>query len=676
MEEASVKKIRVPGDKSITQRALIVASIASGESRLKGLLSSSDPQSTANVLRALGVVIEALPDDGSELRMAGIGPDGFRDPQCVLDFQNSGTGARLMLGVLSGRSMVTTITGDDSLRNRPMTRVTDPLTKMGARFEFLGESGRLPIEVAGGELRPLQYETPIASAQVKSALLLAAVTSGTLAVVSEPSRSRDHTERILSLAGVPMRSYQFGERWNVELRDPPDNLQPLDLEIPGDFSSAAFLIALALLGGVDGGLRIDRVGLNPTRTGLLHVLARMGGKIDMITTEKEDSWGEPLGTLFAAPSELNATQVDKHEVSGMIDEFPVLAILAARATGTTRITGASELRVKESDRIGVLVENLRRIGVEAEELTDGMEIVGTDQPQIGRVRSHHDHRIAMAFGVLGAVPGNQIEVEDPAVADVSFRGFWEHLRRLTILSPNVGQKKQGKSNRVRAAAGSVITVDGPAGSGKTTTAREVAKRLKCRYLDSGALYRAVTFALLEKEIPPEEWPSLSTEELNRLGLRLELGNETLEVSLKNARLSSELRTIDVTRHVSEVAGLSAVREWLLDVQRDAAEKGGLVADGRDMGTVVFPNAAVKVFLVAGIEERARRRLLQESGNEPSLSEIHAQAKLIERRDRADSGREHAPLRCPEGALELDTTDLTFEGQVALILQHVKDLTLL
>ncbi|SVC67309.1 uncharacterized protein METZ01_LOCUS320163, partial [marine metagenome] len=360
--------------------------------------------------------------------------------------------------------------------------------------------------------------------------------------------------------------------------------------------------------GVDGGLRIDRVGLNPTRTGLLHVLARMGGKIDMIITEREDSWREPLGTLFAAPSELNATQVDKHEVSGMIDEFPVLAILAARAVGTTRITGASELRVKESDRIRVLVENLRRIGVEAEELTDGMEIVGTDQPQIGRVRSHHDHRIAMAFGVLGAVPGNQIEVEDPAVADVSFRGFWEHLRRLTISSPNVGQKKQGKSNGVGAAAGSVITVDGPAGSGKTTTAREVAKRLKCRYLDSGALYRAVTFALLEKEIPPEEWPSLSTEELNRLGLRLELGSETLEVSLQDVRLSSELRTVDVTRHVSQVAGLSAVREWLLDVQRDAAEKGGLVADGRDMGTVVFPNAAVKVFLVAGIEERARRRL--------------------------------------------------------------------
>ncbi|SVD65538.1 uncharacterized protein METZ01_LOCUS418392, partial [marine metagenome] len=248
VEAESVKKIRVPGDKSITQRALIVASIASGKSRLKGLLSSSDPQSTANVLRALGVVIEALPDDGSELRMAGIGPDGFRDPQCVLDFQNSGTGARLMLGVLSGCSMVTTITGDDSLRNRPMGRVTDPLTKMGARFEFLGESRRLPIEVTGGGLRPLQYETPIASAQVKSALLLAAVTSGTLAVVSEPSRSRDHTERILSLAGVSMRSYQFGERWNVELRDPPDNLQPLDLEIPGDFSSAAFLIALALLG--------------------------------------------------------------------------------------------------------------------------------------------------------------------------------------------------------------------------------------------------------------------------------------------------------------------------------------------------------------------------------------------------------------------------------------------
>lgn len=669
-----MKKIRVPGDKSITQRALIVASLASGESRLKGLLPSSDPQSTASVLRALGVVIEPLPGDGSELLMAGIGPNGFRDPQCVLDFQNSGTGARLMLGVLSGQRMVTTMTGDHSLRNRPMARVTGPLTKMGARFDFLGELGRLPIKVTGGGLSQIRYDTPIASAQVKSALFLAAVTSGSLAIVSEPSRSRDHTERILSLAGVSVRSYQSGERWNVELRDAPDHLQPLDLEVPGDFSSAAFLIALALLGGVNGGLRIDRVGLNPTRTGLLHVLARMGGKIDIRTTGKEDSADEPLGTLFTAPSELNSTQIDKREVSVMIDEFPVLAILAARAVGVTRITGASELRVKESDRIKVLVENLRRVGVKAEELTDGMEIVGTDRPLIGRVKSHHDHRIAMAFGVLGAIPGNRIEVEDPDVADVSFQGFWECLRRLTISGSDVKQKSGGKGSRAEGAGGLVITVDGPAGSGKTTTAREVAKRLKCRHLDSGALYRGVTFALLEKGIPSEEWPSLSSEELSQLGLRLESGNEAVEVFLKDARLSSELRTIDVTRHVSEVAGLASVREWLLDVQRDAGAKGGLVADGRDMGTVIFPDADVKVFLVAGIEERARRRLLQESGRDPSPKEIRAQAKLIERRDRTDSDREHSPLCRPKGALELDTTDLTFEGQVTLILGYVKDLT--
>ena len=667
-----MKKIRVPGDKSITQRALIVASLASGESRLRGLLASADPQSTAAVLRALGVVIAPLPGDGGELRMAGVGLEGLVDPGRVLDFQNSGTGARLMLGVLSGQSMTTTMTGDDSLRNRPMERVTEPLAKMGARFDFLGEPERLPIEVTGGALRPLQYETPVASAQVKSALLLAGITSGAFVLVSEPHQSRDHTERILSLAGAPVLSHSSGGRWNVELRDPPDRLRPLDLEVPGDFSSAAFLVALSLLGGVAGGLRIDHVGQNPTRIGLLDVLVRMGAQIDTEHAGGAGSAGEPVGTLITVPSELTGTEIDEREVPGMIDEFPILAVLAARAQGVTRITGASELRVKESDRIKVLVENLRTVGVEAEELKDGMEIVGTDRPLTGRVPSHHDHRIAMAFGILGAVPGNRIEVEKPGVADVSFRGFWECLRRLTsdpeIRRGSLGERG-GKGTR-----GLVITVDGPAGSGKTTTAKEVAKRLNFRHLDSGALYRAMTFALLQGEIPRDEWPTLSSEELDRLGLRLESEDGAVEIFLKDARLSSELRSGEVTRYVAEVAALSAVRDWLLDIQGATGAQGGLVADGRDMGTVVFPDADLKVFLVAGIERRARRRLLQELGREPSPDEISDQVMRIEQRDQTDRDREHSPLRSPAGALELDTTDLTFDDQVALILQRITDLT--
>lgn len=668
-----MRKTRVPGDKSITQRALIVASLATGESRLSGLLPSADPQATAAVLRALGVPIATLPGDGSELRVAGLGLQGLRAPGHPLDFQNSGTGARLMLGVLSGQALTTTLTGDESLSSRPMARVTRPLTKMGATFGFLGEPERLPIEVTGGGLRPLQYETPIASAQVKSALLFAGVTSGAFVLVAEPRRSRDHTERILSLAGVSVLSHSSGGRWNVELRDSPDRLRPLDLEVPGDFSSAAFLIALALMGGVDGGLRIEHVGLNPTRIGLLGVLDRMGARVEVEYTEEEGSAGEPVGTLHAFPSRLASAEVTEREVPSMIDEFPVLAILAARADGITRITGASELRVKESDRIKVLVENLRSIGVDVDELKDGMEIVGSDRPLIGRVRSHHDHRIAMAFGVLGALPGNRIEVDAPSVADVSFGGFWETLRRLTrpesTVRPGSATERGGKG-----ASGPVITVDGPAGSGKTSTAKEVARRLKFRHLDSGALYRAVTFALFQGGVPHEDWPSLSSKELDGLGLRLVPEDEAVGIFLKDTRLSSELRSAEVTRHVSEVAGLSVVREWLLGVQRTAGSYGGLVADGRDMGTVVFPDAHLKVFLVAGIEQRARRRLLQELGHEPSSDEIRDEMMRIEQRDRTDSDREHSPLRRPEGALELDTTDLTFNDQVALILERVKGLT--
>ena len=668
-----MRKTRVPGDKSITQRALIVASLATGESRLSGLLPSADPQATAAVLRALGVPIATLPGDGSELRVTGLGLQGLRAPGHPLDFQNSGTGARLMLGVLSGQALTTTLTGDESLSSRPMARVTRPLTKMGATFGFLGEPERLPIEVTGGGLRPLQYETPIASAQVKSALLFAGVTSGAFVLVAEPRRSRDHTERILSLAGVSVLSHSSGGRWNVELRDPPDCLRPLDLEVPGDFSSAAFLIALALMGGVDGGLRIERVGLNPTRIGLLDVLDRMGARVEVEYTEEEGSAGEPVGTLHAFPSRLASAEITEREVPSMIDEFPVLAILAARADGITRITGASELRVKESDRIKVLVENLRSIGVDVDELKDGMEIVGSDRPLIGRVRSHHDHRIAMAFGVLGALPGNSIEVDTPSVADVSFGGFWETLRRLTRAEPTV-RPGSASERGGKGASGPVITVDGPAGSGKTSTAKEVARRLKLRHLDSGALYRAVTFALLQGGVPHENWPSLSSKELGGLGLRLVPEDEAVGIFLKDTRLSSELRSAEVTRHVSEVAGLSVVREWLLGVQRTAGSYGGLVADGRDMGTVVFPDAHLKVFLVAGIEQRARRRLLQELGHEPSSDEIRDQMIRIEQRDRTDSDREHSPLLRPEGALELDTTDLTFDDQVALILERVEGLT--
>jgi 3-phosphoshikimate 1-carboxyvinyltransferase len=419
-------RIRVPGDKSLTQRALILSSLADGESRLSGLLAGGDAESTAGALRMLGARIGPIPRDGGEVRVGGLGLGGFRDPDTPLDLGNSGTGSRLLLGALAGSRARATITGDASLRRRPMARVTEPLARMGAHLTCLEREGYLPVEVRGGHpLTPLRWDSPVASAQVKSALLLAGLTGGAFVLLSEPRRSRDHTERLFTQVGAPVLSHPAEGRWRVELRDPPEGIDPLDFRVPGDPSSAAFFLALAAAGGAGASLTLDGVGLNPTRTAFLDVLRRMGVRVDAEVDDPEAP--EPTGTLRVAPAPLAPVEVGEDEVPGLIDEIPLLAVLAARAQGTTRVTGAGELRHKESDRIAALVENLRVLGVETEELEDGLMVSGSPRPLTGRVRTHGDHRIAMAFGVLGALPGNRIVVDDPDVADVSFPGFWKLL---------------------------------------------------------------------------------------------------------------------------------------------------------------------------------------------------------------------------------------------------------
>lgn len=421
-------KLRVPGDKSLTQRALILAGLAGGESRLRGLLWGGDSASTAGALRALGVGVDDLPEGGGEVRVQGVGLRGLTAPKGVLDLGNSGTGARLLLGALAGSTVEATLTGDASLRARPMDRITDPLRAMGASLEHPEREGRLPVTLhAGSRLGPLDWASPVASAQVKSALLLAGVTSGAFVMVTEPRRSRDHTERMLTALGAPVVGHAVAEGWRVELRDPPDSLRPLDFRVPGDVSSAAFLLALAALGGTPEPITVEGIGLNPTRTAFLDVLSRMGAALE-IEADSDDGL-EPVGSVRAGVGELVATEVGADEVPRLIDELPLVAILAARAEGTTRISGATELRRKESDRIAALAENLGTLGVEVEERADGLDVTGTDRPLVGRARVRGDHRIAMAFGVLGALPGNRIEVDDPGAADVSFPGFWDVLRR-------------------------------------------------------------------------------------------------------------------------------------------------------------------------------------------------------------------------------------------------------
>lgn len=424
--ERAPLELEVPGDKSITHRALMLAALADGESRLSGALPAEDPRSTAAVLRALGGAVPELPPDGGEIRVAGRGLHGLAAPSRVLDCGNSGTTARLMLGILAGYPFEAELTGDASLRSRPMRRVTEPLSAMGASFVECGEPDRLPVRIRGGSLRPLAYESTKASAQVKSAILLAGLVGATDVEVREPLLSRDHTERMLRAMGAAIHSERVDGR-HVARLTPVERLEPLDLRIPGDFSSAAFVAAMALLGGRP--VHVRGVGMNPGRIGLLAVLRRMGAAL--VVDCEADRSGEPVADLHAAPAPLRATSVGADEIPALVDEVPIIAVLAARADGETRITGAGELRVKESDRITALVSNLRRVGVEAEELPDGLIVRGTDAPLAGPVRTHADHRIAMAFGVLGALPGNEIVVDDPDCVAVSFPGFWDVLRRAT-----------------------------------------------------------------------------------------------------------------------------------------------------------------------------------------------------------------------------------------------------
>lgn len=411
--------VRVPGDKSLSHRALILAALAQGQSRIRGILDSADVRSTAGVLRALGV---RVPELAAEMLIDGVGLRGLRAPGAAVDCGNSGTTARLLAGVVAACPFSATFVGDESLSRRPMRRVAHPLEAMGARVELPAHGG-MPMTVHGAALRTIEWTSETASAQVKSAVLLAGLVAGVSVSVVEPSRSRDHTERMLASLDVPVRS--IGPIVHL---DPAASLPPFDLEVPGDPSSASFLVALATLAD-DGELMVPNVCLNPTRTGFFHALERMGGAVSGRVSGVQA--GEPVGAVRASPAPLRGIDVTGDDVPSLIDELPLLACVAARAEGTTTIRGAGELRVKESDRIAAVVANLRAVGADARELPDGMVVVGSQVPLSGRVRTFGDHRIAMAFGVLGAARGNSIVVDDPDCVSVSYPAFWSDLRRVT-----------------------------------------------------------------------------------------------------------------------------------------------------------------------------------------------------------------------------------------------------
>ncbi|CAN5340927.1 3-phosphoshikimate 1-carboxyvinyltransferase [soil metagenome] len=412
--------LRVPGDKSISHRSLIFSALADGTSRVRNILLSADVQSTAGVLRALGVSIPAL---GSEIEIAGVGPKGFTAPSQDLDCGNSGTSARLLAGVVAGSGITGRFIGDESLSRRPMRRIKRPLEAMGARIET-SATGGLPMTVDGGDLTQLEWNNDTSSAQVKSCILLAALCAGVEATVREPNRSRDHTERMLAAHGV--------EVWVNEsavLLFGGQSLTPLDIDVPGDPSSAAFFAALAAL-APKAELLLERVCVNETRTGFLAALTEMGASVEL--EDKMLASGEWIANVrVTGGAGLRGITIGRDAIPTLIDELPLLACIAAYAEGETRVSGAEELRVKESDRIAAVVSNLRALGADAEELPDGFVITGTNPRLRGTVVTYGDHRMAMAFGILAALPGNEIAIDDRDCVAVSYPRFWDDLHAVT-----------------------------------------------------------------------------------------------------------------------------------------------------------------------------------------------------------------------------------------------------
>lgn len=414
--------VAVPGDKSLSHRALLLAAIATGESEIRGFGRSDDTLSTAGAVAALGAGIE---DTGDVLRVRGAGLRGLVPPGGPVDCGNAGTLIRLLAGVLAGQEGAFELAGDESLSRRPLERIAGPLRLMGADIETTG--GHAPLRIRGGSLRPLDYVSPVASAQVKSCVLLAGLyAAGGPTTVAEPAPSRDHTERMLAACGVRVeRAPLRASVW------PAERLRPLSLDVPGDFSSAApFLAAATLLPGSE--LRLHGVGVNPTRIGFLHVLERMGARISVYNRRVEG--GEPVADLEVASAELVATDVTPEEVPLLIDELPLFALCAALAHGESSVSGAQELRVKESDRIEMVTNALRAIGARVTASYDGLRVRGVpSRPQGGGVvEAGGDHRIAMVGALAGLVSRERVEVRGAECVAVSFPGFFDVLDSLVI----------------------------------------------------------------------------------------------------------------------------------------------------------------------------------------------------------------------------------------------------
>ena len=422
--------ITVPGDKSITHRAIILSALAEGESTISAYCRGEDCLNTMRAFQAMGIQIEERPD---QLRVRGKGFWGLTEPAQPLDCGNSGTGIRLLAGLLAGQDFFTILTGDESIRRRPMGRVVKPLREMGATIAGRKGGELAPLAITGSRLRGLNYTSPVASAQIKSSLLLAGLYAEGTTRVSEPRKSRDHTERLFRYFGIPVR--EENSAVSIEGR-PAVGWSGKPVIVPGDLSAAAFFVVGATL-VPDSDVTIAAVGINPTRTGILDVLAEMGANIQILNRREEA--GEPVADLRVRPAGLRGIRIGSERIPQTIDEFPILCVAAALAEGETTITDAGELRVKESDRISTMAAELKRMGAVVEETKNGLIIHGLGLKSAGRLRgatctSYGDHRVAMSMAIAGLMADGQTRIQDTDCIETSFPGFESKL--LELLTKN------------------------------------------------------------------------------------------------------------------------------------------------------------------------------------------------------------------------------------------------
>ena len=414
-------ELAVPGDKSISHRSLILNAMATGTARVTGLSNGEDVMSTMACLRGMGVEITEGGEAG-EYTVVGRGPV-LEEPSDILDAGNSGTSMRLLSGLLAAQPFLSVLTGDASLRSRPMRRIVDPLQRMGAQVMGRQDGSLAPLVIRGGSLRGIEYDLPVASAQVKSCILLAGLSADCDTVIHQPALSRDHTERMVTAMGATVAED------GLALSMKPATLRAVDIAVPGDISSAAFWIVLGLC-HPDSRVLVRGVGLNPSRTGIIDALQAMGAGDSLQLLDERTEGGEPVADILVTSGELKGAEIGGDMIPRILDEAPILAVAACFASGETTIRDAAELRVKESDRIATTVQELTRLGANIEALDDGMVIRGTGRLRGAACESHGDHRLAMAMAVCGLLAEGETEVHGAPDAAVSYPSFWEDLELL------------------------------------------------------------------------------------------------------------------------------------------------------------------------------------------------------------------------------------------------------